>query len=188
MAALAGPSGQWAHAYAAFGDPKYPRGFLHFDYANPDAPKGGTLHLRNPDRRSSFDKFNPYTVRGNAPAGVSIFMFEPLAIMGADEPKTMYGLIAEEMLVAADKSSVTFRINSKARFNNGDVVSAEDVMYSYKQVSGPQAAPDVRSDFDAVAGAAVLDDRTIRFDLKEKTNDAVFTVAPMASPSASTRS
>ena len=66
---------------AAFGEPpKYPRGFTHFDYVNPDAPKGGTLYLRNPDRRTSFDKFNPFTLKGNAPAGVMIFMFEPLAV------------------------------------------------------------------------------------------------------------
>ena len=61
----------WVHAYAAFGQPKYPTGFPHFDYVNPDAPKGGTINLRNPDRRSSFDKFNPFTTKGNAPAGMS---------------------------------------------------------------------------------------------------------------------
>src|SRR6185312_6331637 len=65
----------WVHAYATYGAPKYPRGFAHFDYVNPDAPKGGTLYLRNPDRRTSFDKFNPFTVKGNSPAGVMIFMF-----------------------------------------------------------------------------------------------------------------
>ena len=63
-----------------------------------DAPKGGTLHLRNPDRRTSFDKYNPFTTRGNAPAGVLILMFEALAHLAPDEPLTMYGLLAEEML------------------------------------------------------------------------------------------
>ena len=62
-------AGGWVHAYAAFGEPKYPRDFTHFDYVNPDAPKGGVIHLRNPDRRTSFDKFNYFTIRGNAPAG-----------------------------------------------------------------------------------------------------------------------
>ena len=71
----------WVHAYAAFGQPKYPRGFAHFGYVNPDAPKGGTINLRNPDRRTSFDKFNPFTTKGNAPAGLSIFMFESLAVL-----------------------------------------------------------------------------------------------------------
>src|SRR6185295_15189080 len=65
----AGPVvGVWTHAYAAFGPPKYPRDFHHFEYVNPAAPKGGTLYLRNPDRRSSFDKFNDFTLKGNSPA------------------------------------------------------------------------------------------------------------------------
>ena len=67
--AAAEAEGQWLHAFAAFGQPKYPRGFDHFDYVNPDAPRGGTLYLSNPDRRTAFDKYNPFTVRGAAPAG-----------------------------------------------------------------------------------------------------------------------
>src|SRR5882672_1033811 len=63
-------SDHWVHALAAFGEPKYPRDFSNFEYVNPDAPKGGTIYLRNPDRRTSFDKFNLSTVKGNAPAGV----------------------------------------------------------------------------------------------------------------------
>src|SRR5436190_8667365 len=101
-AAVDAAIGVWTHAYASFGQPKYPRGFDHFDYVNPAAPKGGTLYLRNPDRRSSFDKFNYFTTKGAAPAGLNIFMLEPLAVLSADEPQTMYGLLAEEMLVAAD--------------------------------------------------------------------------------------
>ncbi len=62
--------GVWTHAYASFGQPKYPRGFDHFDYVDPAAPKGGALYLRNPDRRSSFDKFNAFTTKGAAPAGM----------------------------------------------------------------------------------------------------------------------
>jgi len=97
----------WAHAYATYGAPKYPRGFAHFDYVNPDAPKGGTLYLRNPDRRTSFDKFNPFTVKGNSPAGVMIFMFETLAIMSGDELSTMYGLLAEDMQVSPRRVGAT---------------------------------------------------------------------------------
>jgi hypothetical protein len=52
--------GAWSHAFAVFGAPKYPAGFAHYDYANPEAPKGGTLNLGNPDRRSSFSRLNPY--------------------------------------------------------------------------------------------------------------------------------
>jgi peptide/nickel transport system substrate-binding protein/microcin C transport system substrate-binding protein len=170
---------RWVHAYAAFGEPKYPRGFAHFGYADPDAPKGGTLYLRNPDRRSSFDKFNPFTVRGNAPAGVTIFMFEPLAILAGDELQTMYGLLAEEMQIAPDKSSITLRLNPKARFNNGDPVLAEDVKYSFDSVTGPQASPASQTAFAGVAGMKVLDERTVRFELKDRSNDMLFAVGAL---------
>ena len=173
-------AGEWVHAYAAFGEPKYPRGFGHFEYVDAEAPKGGTLYLRNPDRRSSFDKFNYYTLRGNAPAGVQIFMMEPLAVLSGDEPMTMYGLVAEEMQVAPDKSSITFRINPKARFNNGDPVTAADVKYTYDQLAGPYADPQYQAETGGVVkSATVLDERTIRFDMKDKTNDGLFSIGHM---------
>ncbi len=168
--------GVWTHAYAAFGPPKYARGFENFEYVNPAAPKGGTLYLGPPDRRTSFDKFNYYTTQGNAPAGLNIFMLEPLALLSGDEPQTMYGLLAEEMLIAADKSSITFRLNPKARFYNGDPVTAADVKYSFDSVNGKFASPATRSDFDGVERAVVLDERTVRFDLKDRSNDVLFKV------------
>jgi peptide/nickel transport system substrate-binding protein/microcin C transport system substrate-binding protein len=164
----------WVHAYAAFGEPKYPRDFDHFDYLNPAAPKGGTLYLPNPDRRTAFDKLNYYTIRGNAPAGVAIFMVETLAYLGADELQTMYGLLAQEMLVAPDRSAITFRLNPKARFSNGDPVTAEDVTYSFGIMSGPLVLPSYASDYAGVARAVVLDDRTVRFELKEKSSAQIF--------------
>jgi peptide/nickel transport system substrate-binding protein/microcin C transport system substrate-binding protein len=166
----------WVHAYAAFGEPKYARDFGHFEYADPKAPKGGTLRLKNPDRRTSFDKYNPFTTRGNSPGGLVILAFETLAVLSADEPQTMYGLLAEEMLVAPDKSTVTFRLHPKARFANGDPVTAQDVKHSFDMLSGKLAAPTFRSAFEGVAGATVLDARTIRFDLTERSNDMVFTI------------
>ena len=107
--AAAVATGTWEHALSAYQPPKYPRGFSHFDYVNPAAPKGGTLKLGNPDRRSSFDKFNPYTVKGVAPAAMTMFIFESLAFTSMDEPMAMYGLLAEEILVAPDLSSISDR-------------------------------------------------------------------------------
>jgi len=177
-AAAPAPGGTWSHAYVAFGgEPKYPRGFKAFDWVNPDAPKGGTVYLGNPDRRTSFDKFNPFTLKGSSPTGVSILMIESLAVRSGDEVGTVYGLIAEEMLVAPDKSSITFRIHPKARFYNGDAVSAYDVKHSLDLMKSKGAAPAVRAQWDVVKSATVLDDRTVRFDLAEKTDDAVFTAA-----------
>jgi len=164
----------WVHAYAAYGEPKYAANFDHFEYANPAAPKGGTLHLRNPDRRTSFDKFNYFTLRGNPPAGMSIFMLEPLTVLSADEPRTMYGLLAQEMLIAADKSSITFRLNPLARFSNGDPVTAADVKYSFESLAGPYASPTFSAPLVGVRQAVVLDARNIRFDLADKSSDTLF--------------
>ncbi|MGE5336757.1 MAG: extracellular solute-binding protein [Gemmatimonadota bacterium] len=168
--------GQWVHAYAAFGEPKYPRDFKNFDYVNPDAPKGGSLNLRNPDRRTSFDKFNLFTVKGNAPAGIGIFMLETLATLSADEPRTMYGLLAAEMLVAPDKSSITFRLDPRARFSNGDPVLSEDVKYSFDMQIGKYASPTYQTSLAGVEKVVIVDDRTIRFDLRERSSDTLFKV------------
>ena len=108
-------TGRWLHAFAAYGPPKYGPGFTHFEYVNPSAPKGGTLRLRNPDRRTSFDKFNPWTTRGNAPAGILVWMVEGLAHMSQDEPATMYALLAEAIHVEPDFSAVSFRIRQIGR-------------------------------------------------------------------------
>jgi microcin C transport system substrate-binding protein len=170
-------AGTWQHAFVAFGGPpKYPRGFKAFDWVNPDAPKGGTVYLGNPDRRTSFDKFNPYTLKGSPPTGVAILMFETLAFRSGDEPGTFYGLLAEEMLVAPDKSSITYRLHPKARFYNGDPVTAADVKHSFDMLTSKGAAPAVRAAFEGVKSAVILDDRTIRFDLSERSDDTIFNV------------
>ena len=175
--AAAVATGTWEHGLAAYVAPKYPRGYRHFDYVNPDAPKGGVLKLPNPDRRSSFDKFNPFTVKGVAPAAMTMFVFETLAFTSMDEPNTFYGLIAEEMLVAPDLSSISFRIHPKARFSNGDPVTPEDVVHSYLQLSGKGASPAYQTNFAVVSKAVVVDARTVRFDMKERTLDALSNVA-----------
>lgn len=172
-------TGRWVHAFAAYGAPKYGPDFTHFDYVNPDAPKGGTLRLKNPDRRSSFDKYNPWTTRGNAPAGVMIWMVEGLMHMGQDEPASMYGLLAESVNVAPDFASVSFRIRPEARFHNGDPVTAEDVVHSYKMLASKEASPTYRTGVAPIERVVALDSRTVRFELKEKNRDSVFTAGTL---------
>lgn len=154
-----------AHAFALYDTPKYPPGFTHFDYVNPDAPRGGELFLANPDRRTSFDKFNPFSLKGVAAAGVSNLMFETLATGSSDEIATMYGLLAEDMELAPDRMSMTFRLNPKARFNNGDPVLAADVKHSYDMLVS-KGAPQFKSIFADVKQCVVVDERTVRFDFK----------------------
>ena len=146
---------------------------------NPAAPKGGTLRLKNPDRRSSFDKFNPWTVRGVAPAGVLIWMVEGLAHLAGNEPLTMYGLLADAIFVAPDFATVSFRINPKARFYNGDPVTPEDVKHSFTMLSGQGASPDVQTQVSGIKAVVVVDAKTVRFDLAEKSREQVFVAGTM---------
>lgn len=154
-----------AHAFSLYDTPKYPAGFTHFDYVNPDAPKGGELFLANPDRRTSFDKFNPFSMKGLAAAGVAELMFETLATGASDEIASMYGLLADDMALAPDRLSMTFHLHPKARFNNGDPVEAADVKYSFDTLVA-KGAPQYKSLFSDVKDCVVVDARTVRFDFK----------------------
>lgn len=151
------------HAFSLYDTPKYPAGFSHFDYVNPDAPRRGTLYLANPDRRTSFDKFNPLSLKGVSAAGVAELMFETLAVGSADEVATVYGLLADDIRLAPDRMSISFHINPKARFNNGDQVTAGDVKYSYDTLIA-KGAPQYKSIFADVKQCVVVDDATVRFD------------------------
>jgi len=173
------PTGTWEHALSAYQSPKYAKDFRHFEYVNPDAPKGGLLRLGNPDRRTSIDKLNPFTIKGVAPAALDMFMFESLCSFSMDEPQAMYGLLAESMLVAPDLSSISFRLNPLARFNNGDPVTPEDVADSFKRLKGKLVSPTYSTPLAGVERAVVVDANTVRFDLKERTVDTLFALGYM---------
>ncbi|RQS24018.1 ABC transporter substrate-binding protein [Burkholderia sp. Bp8992] len=164
-AALAAPAAHAAHAIAQYGEPKYPPGFKHFDYVNPDAPKGGTLVLANPNRLTSFDKFNPFTMRGNSAPGIDM-LFESLATGSSDEPASAYGLLADDIDIAPDRRSVTFHLNPRARFSNGDRVTADDVKFSFDTLKSKQAAPQFGAYFAEIAKAVVVDPATVRFEFR----------------------
>jgi microcin C transport system substrate-binding protein len=153
-----------AHAYAQFGDVRYAPGFTHFDYANPQAPKGGEIRLVPPTRPSNFDKFNPFTLKGSAPYGIGTLMIESLLTGNLQEPTTAYGLLAEDVEVAPDKRSATFRMNPKARFHDGAPVLAADVVHSFETLISKAAAPQYRTIYAEVKGAKALDEHTVRFD------------------------
>jgi microcin C transport system substrate-binding protein len=155
-----------AHAYAQFGDIKYPAGFSHFDWVDRNAPKGGDLDLVPPLRITNFDKYNPYTLKGTAPPALSSLVFESLLTGTMDEPTTAYGLLAEDVEVAPDRLSVTFRLHPAARFQNGKPVMGADVKHSFDTLMSKQAAPQYRVIFSDVARAVVTAERTVRFDFK----------------------
>lgn len=181
---LAVPVAHARYAIAQYGEPKYPPGFTHFDYVNPDAPRQGTLVLANPDRRTSFDKFNPFTLRGTSAPGIDSLIFETLTVGSADETSSAYGLLADDIDVAPDGMSVTFHINPKARFSNGDPVTAADVKYSFDTLVGPKAAPWFKVYWGDVARAVVLGRLRIRFDFKRRSSELPIIVGqiPVFSP------
>ncbi len=125
----AAQSQNWKHALSLFGDVKYPDGFKHFDYVNPNAPQGGTVRQI---AFGTFDNFNTVVsgVKGSIALGTELFM-ETLMTPALDEVSTEYGLLAEAASHPDDHSSVTYRLNAKARWHDGKPVTADDVVYSF---------------------------------------------------------
>ena len=165
-----------AHGYALWGDMKYPPGFIHFDYVNPDAPKGGEIRLVSNLRLSTFDKYNPFTIRGAAPAYLSQLMFDSLLAGSLDEEGAGYGLLAEDVAVAPDGLSATFKLRKNARFHNGDPVLAQDVKHSYDTLIGPHTSPAYKTLLVDVAGVDVVDDRTVRYRFRQANRELPLTV------------
>jgi microcin C transport system substrate-binding protein len=172
------PSAWAAHAFSLYDIPKYPAGFTHFAYHNPDAPKGGDLYLANPDSRTSFDKFNPFSMKGVAAAGLSNLMFESLAISSADEMATMYGLLADDMQLSPDRLAMSFHLHPEARFNNGDPVTADDVKFSFDTLVA-KGAPQFKMMYADVRQCVVLDAHTVRFEFKSKNRELPLIVGGM---------
>ena len=160
------PLGWAAPGYAVWGTFKYAPGFSHFDYVNPQAPKGGELRLVAGSRISTFDKYNPFTLKGTAPSFLGDLLFESLLTGSMDEVGVGYGLLAEDVEVAPDGLSATFRLRPEARFHNGDPVRAADVKHSYETLVSKYAAPSFATLLVNIAGCDVLDERTVRYRFK----------------------
>lgn len=152
----------WQSAISMYGDLKYQEGFEAFEYANPKAPKGGVFKQAS---IGSFDSLNPFIVKGNAAAGVSR-IYDSLLQQSADEPFSLYALIAEKVKVAQDYSSVSFLINPKARFHDGQQISAEDVKFSFELLIN-EGAPHFRSYYSGVDNVSVQSAQQVTFHFKE---------------------
>lgn len=168
------------HAYAQFGDVKYPPGFAHWSYVDPAAPKGGEIRMVPPTRPTNFDKFNPFTLKGTPPPNIGALLFESLLTGNFDEPTTAYGLLADDVTVAPDRLSATFHLNPKARFHDGKPVLAADVVHSFATLTSKQAAPQYRTIYAEVKGAIALDERTVRFDFTSPNAELPLIVGGMA--------
>jgi microcin C transport system substrate-binding protein len=168
-----------AHGLGMGYEPKYPASFTHFDYVNPDAPKGGDLTL---SASGSFDKLNPFTLRGRPAVGMGYsangfvfseygLVFDSLMTPSEDEPFSNYGLLARDAALASDRLSITFTLNPKARFSDGSPVLAQDVKHSFDTMMSKQAGPTFRSYWVDIKDAVVVGDRTIRFDFKRRNSE-----------------
>ena len=168
-----------AHGYALWGDLKYPADFKNFNYVNVNAPKQGELRLVSNIRSSTFDKYNPFTIKGSAPAYLSAVMFDSLLTSALDEIGSAYGLLAGDVEVAADGLSATFKIRPEAKFHNGDPVLAQDAKHSYDTLMGKYTSPAYKTALEDVAGIDVLDDRTVRYRFKRPNRELPLTVGTL---------
>nr|WP_258002366.1 extracellular solute-binding protein [Burkholderia sp. WAC0059] len=163
---------QAAPSIAQYDEPKYAAGFDHFDYADPNAPNDGTLVFPNYNQLQSYDSLNPFIIRGNPAPDIQNLMFDTLMQRSWDELASEYALIADDVEVAPDHLSATFRIDPKARFNNGDPITAADVKYSFDTLKSEQASPLFNSEFSVIRDAKVIDRLTVRFDFTTSERDA----------------
>jgi microcin C transport system substrate-binding protein len=125
--------GEPRHGESIFGDLKYPADFQHFDYVDPNAPKGGRIVTIGTAGITTFDSFNGFILKGDAAQGLDL-IFDTLMVRAMDEPDAMYGLVAKTVDVAEDKKSVTFELRGEAKFADGTALTAEDVCDSFRLI------------------------------------------------------
>jgi len=151
----------WAtHGISIDGKLKYGSDFKQFDYVSENAKKGGKLQLHD---NGSFDKMNPFTLKGTAPFGLEMFVFEPLAVGSLDEPFAEYGLIAEDIELAEDKLSITFTIDKKAKFSDGSPVTPKDVAFSLETFKSDKVHPFYPFYYQDIKEAKILDAHRVQF-------------------------
>ncbi|SEN17375.1 microcin C transport system substrate-binding protein [Pseudomonas sp. ok272] len=168
-----------SHGYAQFGTLKYPAKFTHFDWVNPQAPKGGTLRVM---AFGTFDTLNPYTFKGTSPVSTANFaqygineLNEPLMVgtgqyaPSGDEPAASYGLIAQSVEYSEDRSWVVFNLRPEARFHDGTPITAADVAFSYRLLL-KQGHPQYRTSLQEVQRVDILNPLRIRFVFKRAGN------------------
>ena len=148
------------HGIAMYGDPALPPDFVSLPYVNPDAPKGGRITF---GEAGGFDSLNPHILKGRAPYGVGVYVFESLLGRSWDEPFTLYGLLAESVEIPEDRSWVEFTLHPDAAFSDGTPVTVEDVLWSFETL-GTEGHPRYRTAWDKVASAEATGPRTIRFN------------------------
>jgi microcin C transport system substrate-binding protein len=156
-AALAEPK----HGWSIFGELKYPPGFDHFDYVNPDAPKGGRIATIGTSSVNTFDSLNGYILRGD-PAQRLDLLFDSLMVRATDEPDAMYGLVASTIDVPDDKSHAIFTLRPEARFADGTPLTADDVVETFRLLK-EHGHENIRTSIRDVSKCEALDKHTVKY-------------------------
>ncbi len=168
---LSAPGRAWAekiepvNGMAMHGAPKYKAGFKNFAYVNPAAPKGGALRL---GARGTFDSFNGFVIRGAAASSLGL-IYDTLAVNSADEPFTVYGLIAESMEAPKDRSWIIFNLRKTARFNDGKPITADDVIFTFNLLT-KKGLPQYAYYYSAVVKVEKLALRRVKFTFRPGEN------------------
>lgn len=148
-----------------FGDLKYKPGFTHFDYTNPQAPKGGTMRY---SAIGTFDTLNPFVINGVPADGISL-IFDTLSASSEDEPASEYGLVAASIDLAPDRSSVLYTLRKEARFHDGTPMTPADVIWTFDTLR-QQGLPSYREYYGDVTKVAQEGERGVRFYFKSAKN------------------
>lgn len=154
----------WRVGISTVGDLKHPNGFDHFDYVNPQAPKGGTLRLSD---EGNFDTLNPLLARGETGAGLGL-VFDTLLTPALDELSSSYGLLAESVKYPDDMTSATFRLRSEAKWADGQPVTPDDVIFSFEQAK--KNDPQMEFYYRHVKSVEKSGDRDVTFSFDEPNN------------------
>lgn len=171
------PVRAYSHALTLFDErPKYAAGFTHFEYVNPDAPKGGTVRLDHP---ATFDSLNPFILQGVPAPGVGSLLFESLMTRSLDEPQTYYLEVADSVYFERDKGRISFTINPKARWHDGTPITAEDIIFSFNILT-TKGDPAYKLQYAAVEKVEKTGARRVTFSFNDpKNRDAPFLMAGM---------
>ena len=157
------------HAIAMHGLPNLPADYSHFPYVNPEAPKGGIVKY---GMFGTFDSLNPFIVKGAAARGIWDYsfgynVFESLLYRNHDEPFTLYGLLAQKIIIDDERTFIEFHINPKAKFADGKPVRAQDVLFSFKLL-GEIGRPNYRNRWKKIASSRLVGTNGVRFTFTEK--------------------
>ncbi len=148
------------HALTLHGEPKYGPDFTHFDYVNPNAPKGGELKLANV-AADTFDSLHPFILRGRPADGIGL-IYDTLMESSLDEAFTEYGLIARSAQIGPGNAYVRFHLREAARFHDGEPVTADDVAWTFRMLRD-EGHPQYRAYYRDVERVEVIDQHEVVF-------------------------